>query len=623
MLRSLVAAAAVAVASAQLAQTAGVRIDHSDVGVVSGRTYLYYPNSDVMSTSETIFPESGLKNVTLLMALCDATPECVGFNTNGWLKNGTTSLGPNPVDVYLVAPSPAPSPPALVWPEPQSLVQGSTPLVVSSQLTFTATNPSPDLDAAFARFTALFFPHGQYPTTQESAAAARFSRSVMSALTVTVTNTSVPLQLGVDESYTLTLQADGTAGTLTAATVYGAYHGLQTLSQLLSFDFDAKAYWVAAPLTVTDAPKFSWRGLMIDPARRFLPLRTIFDILDSMTYAKLNALHVHIVDCDSWPLEVPGTYSQLWQGAFSPRERYTTQDLTTMVEYGRQRGVRVIFEFDSPGHAGSMCDAYPQLCPAPTCREPLNPASSDTLPALKAVISTLASASMDTVLHLGGDEVDPTCWNNSAAVRAWMAANGISSLDGIYEYFVEQTNAMAEQLNMSPMRWEEVWKHFRTQLDRRTIIEAWLSTEAMNDAANNGYRTVFSVDDSYYYLDYLDVTWDQTYSTDILASVTNASAVPFILGGEMCMWGETVDAGTVLQTIWPRAAAGAERLWSYNFRTTNATAQSWQVITRFAQFRCLMLERGIPAASPGNTQAGQMGPAWTVGSCGGGYHALC
>ena len=229
--------------------------------------------------------------------------------------------------------------------------------------------------------------------------------------------------------------------------------------------------------------------------------------------------------------------------------------------------------------------------------------------------------SIDTVLHLGGDEVNPTCWNNSVAIQAWMQQHNMTSTDQIYEYFVSETNAMALQKKLSPMRWEEVWKHFRTELDPSTIVHAWLSNEAMNDAANNGYRTVFSVSGSDYYLDYLDITWDETYNVNILETVTNSSAIPYILGAETCMWGETVDAGTFLQTIWPRAAAAAERWWSNNFATS--TSQSWDVINRFAQFRCLLLERGIPAASPGNPTAGSMGPAWTVGSCGGGYKDLC
>jgi hexosaminidase len=431
----------------------------------------------------------------------------------------------------------------------------------------------------------------------------------------------------VDEGYSLALPGDGSPGTLTAATVWGALHGLQTLSQLVRYDFDARAYWVdGAPVAIDDAPAFSWRGLMVDPARQFLPIATLRAVVDSLTIAKLNTLHVHLLDCDSFGIEVAPPFESLWAGAFSPRERYTGADLAGLVDYARVRGVRVVYEFVQPGHMGAMCVGHPELCPTPKCdpaygSDVLDPSSNATLPAMQAVVDALVAASVDSVLHLGGDEVGDACWLASPAVRAWMAAHNASSGDDIYEYFVERSNAMALAAGKSPMRWEEVWKHFRTALDPRTIVHAWLSSAALLDAANNGYRTVYSVNDHAYYLDYLDVQWSQVYATDILEGLTNHSARPFILGGQLCAWGETMDAASVLSIVWPRAAAAAERLWSYNFATSAAT--DYDTVNRMAALRCELLERGVPAPLPGASNAGDLRPAWTVGSCDGGYKALC
>lgn len=596
------------------------------VTVCSGkasREYLYYPNSDVTSTAETLYPQSNLTDPFALAALCDSIPGCIGFNTDGWLKNASSSLAPTPVDVYLLAPNPVPAPPPSLWPMPQSVSVGQGRLVVTSSLDFQASTPCADLTAAFARTAAKMFNRGSYTGAH---AASRLGLPTLATLVVSVANVSVPLDLGVDESYTLTLPTDGSAASLTANTVYGAYHGLETLSQLVSFDADALAYWTASPVAVVDKPAFAWRGLMVDPARQFLPMVTLHAIIDSMSFAKLNSLHMHILDCDSFPIQIPAPWQSLWQAAFSPRERYTLADLSSLVEYGRQRGVRVIYEFDQPGHAGSMCKAYPSLCPTPSCgstmdADVLDPSYPGTLAAMRAVVNTLAQASIDSVLHLGGDEVHPGCWLSSPSVLSWMAAHNISSGDGVYEYFVAQSNAMALQAGKSPMRWEEVWNHFGTALDPRTIVHAWLSVEGLVNASNHGYRTVFSVNSAAYYLDYLNLQWSDVYGVDVLAGVTNASALPYILGGEMCAWGETMDAGTVLQVVWPRAAAGAERLWSYNFNTS--TAQDWATITRLSAFRCLLWERGIPAGSLGNAQAGELRRAWTVGSCAGGYKQLC
>ena len=590
-------------------------------GVASARTYLYFPSSDVMSTNETIFPVANTTIVSQLSSICDATPGCIGFNSNGWLKKGRTSLAPYPVDVYLVAADPAPAPPPLLWPMPRNLSLGNVSLVVSSALAFTAVTPSAVLIAAFARIEGLMFNHGDANGT---AVAARLGAPLLTSIRVDVADVTVPLDLGVDETYSLVIPADGSAAELVAATVWGALHGLQTLSQLVTYDFDAGAYWTSCPVSIADGPKFAWRGIMLDPARQFLPLPTLRAIVDAMNAVKMNTVHVHLLDCDSFPLQVAPPFEKLWNGAFSPRERYTRAELAAFVEYARVRGVRIVFEFDQPGHMGAMCKGYPSICPTPACSKSyggdvLDPSSVDTLPAMEAVVSTLADLSIDSVLHLGGDEVSYDCWLNSPSVVSWMAANNISGGAGVYEYFVRKSNAMALSNGKSPMRWEEVWREFNTTLDSRTIVHAWLSTNAVVSASNAGYRVVYSVNkDSY--LDYLQDQWDAYYKVDVLADVKNASAIPFILGGQVCMWGETVDAASVQSVLWPRAAAFAERLWTYD----NAVkAGDWETVTRIAQLRCALLERGVSAALPGAVNAGDMRPAWTVGSCGGGYKKLC
>jgi hexosaminidase len=201
-----------------------------------------------------------------------------------------------------------------------------------------------------------------------------------------------------------------------------------------------------------------------------------------------------------------------------------------------------------------------------------------------------------------------------------MAANNVTSGEGIYAYFAAHSNAIALAAGKSPMRWEEVWTHLGTTLDRRTIIHAWLSINTVASATNSGYRAVYSVSGAPTYLDYLDQQWDAFYGVDILAGITNASAIPLILGGQVCAWGETMDASSVQSVVWPRAAAFAERVWTYD---NSVTARDWATITRFSQLRCSLLERGVSAPLPGALNAGDMRPAWTVGSCGGGYRKLC
>jgi len=130
------------------------------------------------------------------------------------------------------------------------------------------------------------------------------------------------------------------------------------------------------------------------------------------------------------------------------------------------------------------------------------------------VLGEIAAVTTDEFFHLGGDEVDQSCWTNTPSVQAWMKSVGITTTDEVYEYFVSQVDQMTINLNRSPVRWEEVWKHFGTDLDQRTVIHAWLSSAALIDCTSKGYRAIWSVD-GLYYLDALGETWDKFYDVDV------------------------------------------------------------------------------------------------------------
>jgi hexosaminidase len=201
-------------------------------------------------------------------------------------------------------------------------------------------------------------------------------------------------------------------------------------------------------------------------------------------------------------------------------------------------------------------------------------------------------------LFLCADEVDTSCWSKTPSVVAWMEAHNLTT-DSTYEWFVTQVDAMALAINKKPMRWEEVWNHFGTDLNPQTLIHVWLNAETMNNASSHGYQTVYSLTNTYY-LPHTQLTWQEFYNVDILATVKNESAKQLVLGGQPCMWGEWVDTGDLLQTIWPRAAAAAERLWSYVVVSNSSAAGVQQ---RLANFRVLLTQRGIPAAPLYNTEA--------------------
>lgn len=481
-----------------------------------------------------------------------------------------------------------------VWPIPAMFTNGTGIAVIdATSLVYQAAGAkSPQLDKAWARFMLRTFPH--------STTAPPSNANPITVVQINVKDVTAPLQLYVDESYTLTVTQ--TQILINAPTLFGAYHALETLSQLIGFDFDLVRYDVHhVPWNVRDAPRFPHRGLLIDSSRHFLPITTIKQVIDSVTYAKFNTIHWHIVDAISFPFDSP-TYPQLGRmGSYSPQERYTTADVADVVSYALDRGVRVEVELDTPGHSASMCAGMPEICPNPLCTSAnvnnwaLDITRNETYTVINGLLGDLVALFPENLIHLGGDEVDPDCWAAHPYIMQWLADRGLT-LDGGYEYYVDRVQKMAWALNREVVGWQEIWDHFGTSLNPRTIIQQWLpnSIALPLNVTSHGYRLIWS-DSSVWYLDHLAVTWQQMYVAEPCNGLPDKNC-GLILGGEACQWGETVDTSDIMQTVWPRAAAVAERLWSP--RSNNATTTA--VHDRLRSFRCLLNQRGVAAAPVDN-----------------------
>lgn len=488
-----------------------------------------------------------------------------------------------------------------LWPFPKSYTYGTNTYGVdAAHFSYDANPSSNDLQLAFQRYLPLTFPH----YTTSSAQVYNQYDVVVSSLSVVVQNTSGILQLETDESYSLNINDDGTAE-LKAETVFGAMHGLETFSQLVHFNFDTQSYEIRnAPWAVQDAPRFPHRGLLIDSSRHYEPVNTIKQVIDSITYAKLNTLHWHIVDEQSFPFDSPSYPLLSRAGAYSNEERYTVDDVADVVEYARQRGIRVMVEIDTPGHARCWCQGYPEICPSSTCLSPLNPATNATFDLIQGLFQDLTGGERgaglfpENFLHLGGDEVDTTCWTTTPAVANWLAAHNMTADDG-YEYFVERVHAIAIAQGRDPVNWEEVFNHFGNKLDKRSIIHIWIpGSKTLPNVTASGYRALYSPD-GIWYLDGLDVSWETFYLNEPTEGIPPPQW-PLLLGGEVCMWGETVDTSDIQQTIWPRAAAAAERMWSPLVPFLGNTTQA---LPRLESFRCRLNRRGIAAAPVNNDVA--------------------
>ncbi|WCJ38929.1 beta-hexosaminidase 3 [Euphorbia peplus] len=484
--------------------------------------------------------------------------------------------------------------PVNIWPMPTSVTNGHNRLYLSPDFGL-ITEGSNFTDAAsgilkdaFARMLDVI-KIGHVVHTNISALP---QSRLLKALRVHILSSNQQLQHGIDESYKLLVPApeNPNSAYLEAQTVYGALHGLQTLSQICYFNFRSSVVEVLmVPWTITDQPRFPFRGLLIDTSRHYQPLQMIKKVIDSMAYAKLNVLHWHIVDEQSFPLEIP-SFPKLWNGAYSASERYSFDDAAEIVSYAEKRGINVLAEIDVPGHARSWGVGYPSLWPSKDCQQPLDVSNEFTFKVIDGILSDFSKIFKYRFVHLGGDEVDTSCWRTSGVMK-WLKEHHMNESEG-YQYFVLRAQKIAISHGYDIVNWEETFNNFGNKLSKRTVVHNWLGGGVAEKVVDAGLRCIVSNQDKWY-LDHLDTTWQEFYMNEPLTNITDTQKQKLVIGGEVCMWGETVDASDIEQTIWPRAAAAAERLWT---PIDKLAKDPDQATGRLAHFRCLLNQRGVAAA---------------------------
>ena len=275
------------------------------------------------------------------------------------------------------------------------------------------------------------------------------------------------------------------------------------------------------------------------------------------------------------------------------------------------RGVRVMPEFDMPGHAQSWCTGYPDLCPSSTCLTPLDLSRNSTFALIDRLLAECTNRVPsskgkpsglfpENLLHLGGDEVSTGCWESTPRIKQWLDAQGMSADDG-YAYFVKKTASIAMSQGRRPVQWSEVFDHFKTRLPKEVIVHVWKAVTNVTEVVADGYDVLRNVgyNKKSWYLDNLDVAWKAVYSNEPCDGVPDHLCHK-ILGGHGEMWGETVDASDLQQTVWPRLAAIAEKLWSPRDKTKSSNARE----AALENFRCnVLMERGVAAAPVTNDEA--------------------
>uniref|UniRef100_A0A8B9JKK2 Beta-hexosaminidase n=1 Tax=Astyanax mexicanus TaxID=7994 RepID=A0A8B9JKK2_ASTMX len=352
---------------------------------------------------------------------------------------------------------------------------------------------------------------------------------------------------------------------------------------------------------IQDFPRFEFRGLLLDTSRHYLPLNAILKTLDAMAYSKFNVFHWHIVDDPSFPYQSYSYPDLSSKGAFHPMTHiYTQSDVKRVISHARMRGIRVIPEFDTPGHTQSWGKGQPNLLtpcykgdvPSGTFG-PVNPILDSTYQFMSGLFKEMKSVFPDSYVHLGGDEVNFACWKSNPNVRAFMTKMGFGhDYTKLESYYIENIVNISSALNKTPIVWQDVFD-YRERHRPQYVVEVWKGGCYLCEVrrvTKAGLKVILAAP---FYLDLPGPThnWARYYNVRPLAFKGTDQQKALVIGGEVCMWGEYVDATNLHPRLWPRACAAAERLWSNEEMTSNVD----QAFPRLEKFRCSLIRRGIQA----------------------------
>ncbi len=375
------------------------------------------------------------------------------------------------------------------------------------------------------------------------------------------------LNINDDESYFLVVTNDNIV--INANTDIGALRGIQTLLQLVSYD--EEGYYFPG-VTIKDSPRFVWRGLMIDVARHFQPIDVLKRNLDAMASVKLNVFHWHLTDDQGFRVESK-VYLKLHEKA-SDGLYYTQEQIKDVVAYASNLGIRVVPEFDIPGHATAILSAYPELGSIEGAtytvernsgifNPTLDPTNDKTYEFLNNLFKEITPLFPDEYFHIGGDENKGKHWDENKKIQRFKRKNKLKTNHDLQTYFNIKLEKTLNKLGKKLMGWDEI---MTPNMPTTAIIHSWRGENegfptggTLIDAAKNGYNTVLSAG---FYIDRM-LSIEHHYSVEPIGDVIlTQEERSRILGGEATMWSELVTPLTIDSRIWPRTAAIAERFWS-------------------------------------------------------------
>jgi hexosaminidase len=368
------------------------------------------------------------------------------------------------------------------------------------------------------------------------------------------------VDVNMDETYTLTVSSDNI--TIDAATDIGALRGMETLLQLLSAD---KSGYYFPNVVINDSPRFRWRGLMMDVARHWMPMDVVKRNIDGIAAVKMNILHLHLSEDQGFRIESK-TFPKLHELG-SDGFYFTQEEIKTIIKYADDRGIRVMPEFDIPGHSTAWFVGYPELASAPGpytierrwgVLDPVfDPTKEETYQFFDKFFAEMAALFPDEYMHIGGDENNGKHWAANEEIQKFMKANNIKDAHELQTYFNHRILDILTKHGKKMVGWDEI---LQPDMPKNIVIQSWRGSKFLFQSASEGYTGILS---NGYYIDLIQPA-EFHYLNDPIPPDTTLpeNTAKNIWGGEATMWAELVTPENVDSRIWPRTAAIAERLWS-------------------------------------------------------------
>jgi hexosaminidase len=395
------------------------------------------------------------------------------------------------------------------------------------------------------------------------------------------------------EGYTLDVSATGVR--IEARTAAGLYYGAMTAAQLVTTPAKYGVSVRLAGIHIEDFPRFKWRGLLLDPARHFVPVADVKMILDQMGQHKLNVLHLHLTDDQGWRIEIqrypeltkigawrtppsnggPGSETAVYGGF------YTQENIREMVAYAAARHITVVPEIDLPGHAQAVVAAHPkigvlgdqpQVSSNWGVNEYLYNTNAESLTFVKNVLDEIIGLFPGLYVHLGGDEAIKDQWKASPAVQAQMKALGIADEDAMQSWFMEQIGLYLAEHGRTMVGWDEI---LEGGVPSNATVMSWRGTQGAIVAARAGHDVVLSPAPTLYF-DNLQSARDdepagrlgivplsQVYNFEVMPTVLSAEDGRHVLGAQANLWSEyLLSSGYLQHAAFPRVDALSEAVWS-------------------------------------------------------------